>query len=150
SMGQAEQVRKFREVVNNQMDVLRSLDPPDRILWSEKLNMLAGLIPPDVFLDEVKVVERVDLVETEQSKAAREAWRKNDNSKKGPEPKIVYRPVISYNLFITGLALGDNHVEQFNNVMAFHKAMIDHEEPARGGETRRFMDGFRDEIQFES
>ncbi|HOE96373.1 MAG TPA: hypothetical protein PLS90_05570 [Candidatus Sumerlaeota bacterium] len=146
---EAEQVRKFREVINNQLDVLRSLDPPDRILWSQKVNMLANLIPANVFLTELDIQEDVTMVETEASKAAREAWKKSKAEDKGKEPQPVMRPVIKYIVRLTGVALGNDAHQQFENVTRFHHAMINHvEEDAQGG-TVRFMDGFQSNIEFE-
>lgn len=154
-MSKAEEVRQFREVVNNQMDVLRSLDPPDRILWSEKLNMLANLMPPNVFISEVEVKEYVTMVETAQSKAARERYKKalankKENEATPKEPPVVNKPVIHYVMHITGLSLGENNDEQLNNVTKFHKAIINYERVDGKGEKRRFMDGFTSNIEFES
>ena len=148
---EAESVRKYREVVANQLDVLNSLDPPDRILWAEKLNMLSGLVPTNVFLAEVDVTEKVDMVETEQSKAARAKWQKmkKADKEKTKEPAIVTKPVISYVVKLTGLASGRDNVEQFDNMMKFHQAMTEYQMVGQGGETRRFMDSFNPNIEFE-
>lgn len=147
---EAAQLQHYREVLANQMDVLRSLDPTDRILWCEKINMLANLIPANVFIAEVKISEDVKMVETEQSKKARETWAKSKSKTKGKEPEVVTRPVISYVVRLTGLALGKDNVEQFNNVLAFHKAMTEHELVGRNGAKVRFMDNFNENIEFES
>jgi Tfp pilus assembly protein PilN len=148
-MNEAEQVRKYREVVTNQMDVLKSLDPPDRILWCEKLNMLSNLIPPDVFLSEIQISEQVEMIETEASKAARTKWQSAEK-KIGMEPAPVKRPVISYLMKLTGLALGKDNVEQFNNVMKFHSALTIYAMPDPKGKPHRFMDGFSPNIDLGS
>lgn len=148
---EAESVRKYREVVENQLDVLNSLDPADRILWAEKLNMLSGLMPTNVFLAEIDVQEKVTMVETEQSKQARAKWQKMKKAEKDKtkEPKIVTKPVISYVVRLTGLASGKDNVEQFDNMMKFHRAMTEFETVANSGEARRFMDNFNPNIEFE-
>ena len=64
----SQQIRDFEEVVNNQKEVLRTLDPPDRILWCEKINMLANLIPSNVFVSQIDINEVVVMVETDQSR----------------------------------------------------------------------------------
>ena len=146
---EAERVRIFRDVVENQMEILRSLDPPDLILWSQKVYILANLVPAGVFIEEVKVNEQVEMVETDQSQQAREKWKASAEQNKGPEPKAVMIPIIRYQLFLTGLAVGQDNIEQFNNVMAFHRAMTEHQEATAAGELK-FMDGFEPEIQFDS
>jgi hypothetical protein len=150
-LNEADQIREFREIVANQMDVLRSLDPQDRILWCEKVNMLANLIPANVFLVDLEITEDVKMVETEQSKIAREKWKTTSKKKrKGDEPKPVFKPVIKYKMDITGLALGKDSVEQFNNVLSFHEAMIAHQEVDAFGKDQRFMDGFNSNIEFDT
>lgn len=146
--GASEQVKAFEEVLNNQREVLRTLDPEDRILWSEKLNMLAALIPRDVFLSDIEIVEVVELVETEESIRQRQAWQKLDAKKRGPEPAVVQRPVIHYDVRLEGLATGRDSVAQFDNVLAFHRAMTSYEMTTPTGEKRRFMDGFVDNVDF--
>lgn len=145
---QAEEIKTFRDVVTNQMDVLRSLDPPDRILWSQKINMLASLIPSSVFIDDVRINEDVQMVETEASKKAGADWKASTNKKKGPEPKKAYRPVIRYHLTLSGVAEGEDNIAQFNNVMAFQRALNEHRMVDPAGHAQRFMDGFQKEIQF--
>jgi hypothetical protein len=149
-MDQAEQIKKYREVVANQMDVLKSLDPSDRILWCEKLNMLSDLVPQNVFLAEVKINEDVKMVETAQSKAAREKWEQSKDKTKLKEPPMVQKPVISYIVRLTGLALGKDNVEQMQNVTAFHRAITEFAEKDTRGAAHRFMDGFNNNIEFES
>lgn len=149
-MSQAEQIRHYREVVSNQMDVLRSLDPPNRILWCEKINELSDLMPPKVFLSEIKVTENSKMVETQQSKDARANWEKSPKKSKLPPPPVVQKPVISYDVFVTGLALGRDNVEQMKNVTAFHKALIENSGVDASGKPIHFMDGFNDNIEFES
>lgn len=148
-MSEADLVRKYREVVTNQMDVLKSLDPPERILWCEKINMLSNLIPPEVFLTEVAVTEHMELIETEASKAARSKWEKA-KEKVGKEPEIVKRPIISYQMKLTGLALGKESVDQMNNVMKFHTAMTSYRMSDGKGREHRFMDGFNPNIDLGS
>lgn len=140
-MQEADLVRKYREVVKNQMDVLKSLDPPDRLLWCEKLNMLSNLMPTDVFVSEITVLEHVEMVETEASKAAHVKWERVDK-KKGPEPTAVKKPLITYDMKLTGLALGRDSTEQLNNVIKFNNALTTYRMTDAQGKERRFMDGF--------
>lgn len=146
----ASEIRKVRKVLNNQMEVLRSLDPTDRILWAEKMNMLARLVPEQVFLTEVEVSEEIKMRATEESRRALEAWEKTTEKERGEKPEVVKVPIIKHELQLTGLALGDDNVQQFNNMMKFHDAMMTFNTVDEKGVERRFMDGFEDEIEFNS
>jgi Tfp pilus assembly protein PilN len=146
----SDQVRQFQEVLGNQKEVLRTLDPPDRILWCEKINMLAALIPKDVFLSDIEVSEVVEMVETEQSRQAHQKWESTDKRQRGQEPETVKKPVIHYEIALTGLATGRDSVEQFDNVLAFHRAMTNYQVAAAPGKAHRFMDGFVSNVDFGS
>jgi hypothetical protein len=138
----------MREVLNNQWELLQALDPPDRILWAEKLDMLANLMPANVFLTDIVVHENLVEVETESSIRARRKWEAND--KKGPRPPVRKKPIITYVLNIKGLATGSDNVEQFDNVLKFHQALVNHQYVDDKDVKRRFMEGFNPNIEFES
>ena len=146
----SQQVQEYRKVIENQLDVLNSLDPPHRILWCEKINMLANLVPNDVFISEINVNEKVNMVETHHSKADRDQWAKTDVKKRGKEPEKVMKPVIRYDFQVTGLALGQDNVEQFDNVLKFQKAVAEYKLTEANGSVHRFMDGFEKDIDFKS
>lgn len=146
----SEAIARFEEVITNQKHVLASLDPSDRILWCQKINQLAELMPSSVFLDEIVVEEIVRMIETEESKKARAAWEKKPQAERGPEPETVKKPVIHYELTLQGLASGRDNVEQFDNVLAFQRALVGHEMTTESGESVRFMNGFEEQIDFES
>jgi len=147
---EADAIRKFREVVTNQMDVLKSLDPADRILWSEKINMLSNLMPPSVFISELQVSENVEMVETEQSRVAHDKWSKLAPEKRGKEPEAVKRPRIHYLMRITGMSMGTDSADQGANMLKFHKAMTTYAISDGHGGMRRFMDAFNPNVDFES
>jgi Tfp pilus assembly protein PilN len=145
---EAQTVRRMRQVLNNQWELLQALDPPDRILWSEKLEMLATLMPPNVFLSQIDVVENVVEVETKASIERRRQWEAN--RRQGPRPPVVRKPIITYVLTVKGLATGADNIEQFDNVLKFHQALISHKTVDHKGAERAFMDGFNPNIEFES
>jgi cytochrome b len=147
----SEQTLRYQQVLNNQKEVLRTLDPDDRILWCEKLNMLAALVPQNVFLTDIDVSEVVDMVENTLLRQAHERWLTLDQKKRGAEPEVIKKPVIHYDMTLTGLAIGHDSAEQFANVMAFHRAITTYRAPAGAdGKTRRFMDGFDPTVNFGS
>ena len=47
-------LKELEDLLKNQVEILKALDPPGRILWSEKLNMLASMIPPDVYITKME------------------------------------------------------------------------------------------------
>lgn len=145
---EARQIRRMREVLNNQWELLQALDPPDRILWSEKMDMLANLMPANVFLSNVNVVENVVEVETQASIRRRQQWEQNN--RQGPRPPVVKKPIITYVLTLRGLTTGSDNVEQFDNVLKFHQALVNHSSVDHKGVKRAFMDGFNPNIEFES
>lgn len=145
---QAKEIQHLREVFNNQWEVLQSLDPPDRILWSEKVNMLAHFIPADVFVSKLKLDEEIVEVELQSSIEARQKWE--EGGKKGTKPEVTKKPVINYTLRITGQATGADNVEQFDNVLKFHDAMKAYETVDNSGTKRSFMDCFNPDIEFEN
>lgn len=145
---EAREIRRLRQVFSNQWEVLQSLDPPNRILWSEKINMLANLMPAEIFLSEIDLKETVLEIEIQASIDARQKW--SDDGKRGTEPLPVKKPIITYTLQLKGLATGPSGVEQFNNVIRFHDALVAHESVDETGTKRRFMENFNPSIEFES
>lgn len=145
---EAQQIRRMRDVLNNQWELLQALDPPDRLLWSEKMDMLANLMPANVFLSEIGVKENIVEVETQASIANRKKWEAN--KKQGPKPPVIKKPIITYTLGLKGLTTGSDNVEQFDNVLKFHQALVSYKRADAKGVQRRFMQGFDPNIEFET
>jgi hypothetical protein len=141
---EAAQIDYEMKLFDTQLEVLESLKP--RLLWSQKLNQLAKLIPTTVFLNELTLTENFREVETKSSIEARKAWEKK---KLGPKPETQKKPVISYAIRMTGLSTGTDSVEQLDNVAKFHDALVGFEEKNEKGETVRFMDNMKPSIAFE-
>lgn len=144
----AQEIMELRRVFSDQLEILRSLDPPNRILWSEKIDMIADLMPSNVFLEEVRVEETVTEVELQSSIQARQEWEKN--GKEGPQPEVVKKPVITHTLVLSGVTTGADNVEQFDNVVKFHDALTNHKRVETDGTVRRFMDSFDPNVEFET
>lgn len=144
----AQEILRLRKLFTDQLEILNSLDPPDRVLWSEKIDMIADLMPADVFLTEIDVTENIVEVELESSIEARQKWEAD--GKKGPKPPAVMKPIITHTMRLAGVTTGSDNVEQFDNVIRFHDALISHESVNHKGLKRRFMDQFNPNIDFES
>lgn len=145
---EAQEIRHLREVFSNQWEILQSLDPPKRVLWCEKINMLSDLIPPDIFLTDLKVQEHVVEVEIQSSIDARMKWEADN--RKGPQPPRAMKPVITYTLTLVGVATGADNNEQFDNANNFQKALASHVGVNAQGEKTRFMENFDPVIDFRS
>lgn len=145
---EAVQIEYEMRLFDTQLEILKSLD--NRILWSQKLNMLAKLIPQSVFLSEITIVENFREVEIKSSVEARKEYEDaKGNKKKGPKPEVVKKPVVSYTLRLSGLATGTDSVQQLDNVSKFHDALVSYEEKSPKGEPVRFMDNMKPSIEFE-
>lgn len=145
---EAKEIQELRKRFTNQLEVLQALDPPDRVLWSEKINMLADLMPPNIFLTEIAVKEHFREVEIQASIDAAAAWE--NGGRKGPKPETVKKPVITYTMRLQGLSTGVDGVEQFDNVLRFHDAIKSYESVNAWGSSSRFMDNFNADITVES
>ena len=146
------------KLMQDQKEILQELKPANRLLWSEKLNMLVNLVPQDVYITGVEVTEKVDLVETVSSKEARDAYAKKkrdsetalDEKQKaakvrdlGPEPKIIQKPVISQTFIIKAATLiREDGSDRIAKVSEFEKNMQQYEMKNAKGEVRRFRDFF--------
>jgi Tfp pilus assembly protein PilN len=147
------------KLMQDQKEILQELKPANRLLWSEKLNMLVNLVPQDVYITGVEVTEKVDLVETESSKEARAAYAKKkkesetavlDEKQKaakvralGPEPKMIPKQVISQTLIIKAATLiREDGSDRIAKVSEFERNMQQYEMKNAKGEVRRFKDFF--------
>jgi len=147
------------KLMQDQKEILQELKPANRLLWSEKLNMLVNLVPEDIYITGVEVTEKVDLVETASSKEAGAAYAKKkkesetgvlDEKQKaaklrdvGPTPKIVYKSVISQTLIIKAATLiREDGADRIAKVSEFERNMQQYEMKNAKGEVRRFKDFF--------
>lgn len=163
-----EKIDKYREQFSNwerwkdQEEILQVLMPRDRVLWSRKINMISNAIPEGVFVTEIEVQEEVRMVETQRSIKRRQTYEtrkkrlmeeyKNDAAKVaaelGPEPEEVKKPEITQIMIISAVAAGVTSNDRFDRMLAFQRALEGYRMQGLKGETHRFMDGFRDEIEF--
>lgn len=105
-----EELRTSLDELQSQVAVLQSLDPPDRLLWSEKLNILPALVPENVFLTELEVKESVTERETDESRRAYEDWVAKGS--KGTPPARRKQPIVRQTFEFAGIAYSpDNRFE---------------------------------------
>lgn len=143
--GEYKSLRDIKMLVANQIEILNSLNPTNRLLWSEKLNMLADLIPPNVYITDLLMTESVNNVETLESQQRRAEWEKA--GKKGTAPAVVKKPVIKQSLRITGITFAENSEKRLQLVVDFLNALQEYSYRTASGETRRFMENFDDSVK---
>jgi Tfp pilus assembly protein PilN len=139
------ELKALKELATNQIEILNSLDPPNRLLWSEKINMLAELIPRNVYLTAITMTEKVDMIITAESRRRIDEWEKGN--KKTPKPPEIKKPVITQTLRLSGITYDENSEERLQRVVDFYYALKDFSTKSASGQVRRFMDNFRDDIQ---
>lgn len=137
-------IKKLLDLTTNQIEILRALDPPNRILWSEKLNMLAELVPDGIYLTRIKVDEEVKEVETEDSKRQYKQWL--DGGKKGARPPAIKKPIITQTLYLYGISRAELPEDRLRLISSFSEALKTFSWKNREGEVRSFFEHFAGEI----
>lgn len=139
-----EEIKRLMDLTANQLEILRALDPPDRLLWSEKMNMLAELIPQGVFLTQIKLTESVTEVPTTESAEKYKEWERG--GRKGVAPKLIKKPVIRQTLHLAGVAHAEVPEDRLRLITAFSEALKNFSWKRRDGTIQRFYDHFTGEI----
>jgi hypothetical protein len=140
-----ELLKQKRDNAIAKIQVLLMLDPPDRLLWAEKLNMIADLRPDGVAVTEMDLNEEVQLVETLESLEARQNYKKIPaNQRQGakePAPKKV--PIIKQTFRVTGVAFEPQQSDRLTHITNFYDALREYyRKDTTDSSLRRFMDGF--------
>ena len=125
-----EHLAALEEILNSEIQVLNNLSPPDRVVWAEKLNQLAAMRPPNIYIQTIAVTEEVREVETEASIAATREWE--DSGKRQARPPRVMRPIMQQKLRIEAIAYTRDALDRQGLMMRFHNQMIDFEQPRPG------------------
>ncbi|GAB4310999.1 MAG: hypothetical protein Kow0059_00780 [Candidatus Sumerlaeia bacterium] len=132
-----------RDLIMALSEVLDAIDPPNRIIWAEKLVMLADLVPENVYVTSLKVVEKERQVITEESKRAIEEWEKGGQV--GPKPEEIKKPIIHQEVTISALCRVDQAREVFDPILLFLKAMQSYTHVRQDGSVHSFMENFVDQ-----
>lgn len=162
---QIEGLAEIQDMVNSRLEVLNLLDPPDRLLWSEKLNLISDLRPNNVYIREIKLEEDVKEVETAESIRARENWERQRKRGKaeGKKPAVVTRPEITQSLHIYGMSYvsdftaADADDQAINQFWEYQKALQTHAPELMEGlsgpvvnsaQPKPFTHGLQTEVKF--
>lgn len=115
-----EKLKETAEIAKMQAEVIDVLMPKNPLLWSEKLNQLALLIPNKVYMTSFSMNEKVTEKETAESKKARKDWKKNPF---GEEPRVMKRPIITNSITINGVTVGDESDRRLKLILDFIDAL---------------------------
>ncbi len=103
-----EQLKEYREMLLKQ-EILDSLMPVDGLLWAEKLNMLAKLVPDQVYITDIRISESITMVETKSYQEALKDWEEASKAAKAkdekvpPKPKVTKKPSITHRVNISAI-----------------------------------------------
>ncbi|MEQ8820074.1 MAG: hypothetical protein RLY93_07490 [Sumerlaeia bacterium] len=145
----SEDLARTLSVLKTQYVVLQALDPPDRLLWSRKLNVLPMYVPGGIFLTDITVTENVKEVELPESRRRYADWEKND--KKGTPPTRTFKPVITQQMSLKGVSFvtEGGSSERIRKIIDFYNDLRDKKVTLEwNGEEVNFMDKFKDEEAF--
>jgi hypothetical protein len=135
------------ETMRRLIELAERLDPPDRVLWSRKLNALPMLTPTGVFLTQIEVTQRIQEVDTPESTEAYNRWLQN---RRGPQPVIEKVPVVTQQLVMRGISYVESgtatqrleQYEQFVRNLRSRQVRLPFDQ-----EPSSFMEGLVDLIQ---
>ncbi|HNM47858.1 MAG TPA: hypothetical protein PKH51_12630 [Candidatus Sumerlaeota bacterium] len=130
----------------------RALDPPDRVLWSRKLNMLPMLVPEGVYTTQLQVVQKASERETQESIKRRNEYEKKKKKGKNPGPAPVPEkvPVYAQTMMISGIAYvpGGTENQRLESIVQFNRNLMSSKKklPFDKAETS-FMEGFQTSVR---
>lgn len=110
-----------------QSEVISSLLPKEPLLWSEKLNQIALLIPHKVYITEMAMTEKVAEAETKESKDKRAQWEKG--GRVGTAPSTIKKPIISQKLEISGISVEKDSEKRLKLMLDFIEALKTFKDP---------------------
>jgi F0F1-type ATP synthase membrane subunit b/b' len=141
--------QKYEKAVDKAR-VLLMLDPPDRLLWAEKLNMLAEMRPDGVALTTIKLVEKVKMIETPASKKRKAEYEANKGKKefRGMEKPVKEEmPLISQTFTIIGVAYSQQPAKRLDDITKFGDLIEEYHVDMEDKSVRRFMNNFVPEVK---
>lgn len=142
------------ELMNDLISVYESLDSDDRILWSEKLNMLPLLVPENIYLSDIQVTQQIREIETEDSVKARNAWQEKKASERSAEPPAAEMvPVITQSMRLVGICYveGGSGPQRLTQISRFYQNLQGAKSVVLpfDKQERRFVTGFDPNIRLE-
>jgi len=148
------ELQKVENLTKSMLDIVYSLDPEDRLLWSQKLNQISDLVPANVWVTGVTITESIAKKETAGSKRQRKQWELDQLAKgkvkkggrKGLEggPPQVFYPEISQSLQIHAIAYSETDAERIRLINEFHANLfkgVNEQARLRDDFTRGFRPG---------
>lgn len=150
---EAEEIEQAIAALQNQVKVLNTLNPTERLYWAEKMNMLPLIVPEGIYLTELKVTQDVKEVETKASQQRAADWEKKPANTRGPRPPRDVYPVIRQTLIINGIAYVQDGTsdQRLQLIIDFMDALQTKTVKIPfSGKEGNFMDFFEPRVQWES
>jgi len=148
-------LKAAESITKDMLNIVYALDPPDRILWSEKLNQISDLVPDNVYITRITVTETIKKKETLESQKRRREWaaahkkrkgrRKSATTEKAPAP--VYYPEITQTLTIRAIAYSENESDRIRLINEFYDNLMSGTNP-QAKISEDFMKGFKGTIEY--
>lgn len=148
----AAEVKATRDALRNQIRVLETLNPSDRLYWAKKLNILPLLMPDGVYLTQLRMTEDIKEVETRESQRRQQEWQRKPARTRGARPAREMLPIITQTLVFEGIAyVPDGTSDQrLDKIIEFISALQSAEVPVPfTNEPTNFMEGFVPRINWD-
>ncbi len=143
---QVEAVQLSIQEMEKLIQIASELDPPDRFLWSKKLNILPKVVPEGVYLTQIRVTETIVERETPESLKARQDWQ---TTREGSPPPVVKMPQFTQTLNLEGVSYVPDGTpgQRLDQIIIFQRQLRDNKVilPFNNLEAR-FIDGFQGTI----
>lgn len=145
-----QELKASLDTLTNQIAVLKSLDPEDRLFWAQKLNMLPLLVPDGVFITKLQISENVEQKETVASQKKYQEWTQKGS--KGAPPAHQTKPSITQILDVYGVSYvsGNATSQRLNQILEFLRALQGKmvKLPFSKDKELSFMDHFNEDVTF--
>lgn len=119
------QLRNQQKEIEEKLRVVESMNPENRIFWSEKLNMIAAArMDLAVYVTKMDLTEEIVDVQTEESKREIAAWKAKATHPPGDvEPPIKKAPRINQTLILSAIAYGNDSPQRIRQIVAFGEVL---------------------------
>ena len=133
--------------IEEKYEVAMALSPVNRVFWSEKLNMLSrARMNLGVYMTRLQLDEDISEIETPESVARREEWKKQKHEPGEQEPKAVKRPIINQKLTVEAIAYGNDDPQRLRQIIAFQNVLARMKWTRESGKESMFLDGLKPEF----
>jgi hypothetical protein len=99
-----------------------------------------------VYITRLQLDEDISEIETPESVARREEWKKQKHEPGEQEPKAVKRPIINQKLTVEAIAYGNDDPQRLRQIIAFQSVLARLKWNRESGKESMFLDGLKTEF----